>query len=118
MIIKNNSKLDYETIGKVIDNFYVEAFKKIKDITPGKKYTLTFQVGYAFEYLLTIQFLKNDTKFIFDYIRDVPEKEQPKNKNKIDYKTKALAKTSQKLVEETKAKIKKAEEKNKKEHEK
>lgn len=109
ILVNKTNDLDYETIGRALDNFFIDVDAKIPGKEPGDTFHCTFMVGYAMEYAMDVRYMKKDTEYTFTKIRDIPEDEQKQKRFRkpIDNKTKALAKASAKLVEETKAKMKK-----------
>lgn len=109
ILINNTKDLDYETIGRALDNFFIDVDAKIPSKEPGSTFHCTFTIGYAMEYAIDVRYLKKDTEYTFTKIRDIPEEEQKKKayRKPIDNKTKAMAKASAKLVEETRERMKK-----------
>lgn len=93
---EGKAPVDYEMIGKVLDNFILQAQIEKVDLTePGVRY-FTFCVGRSYEYYIGVETKKNHYNVLVEYIRDITGKD----KNKISRK--AMPK-EQLLIDKAKA---------------
>lgn len=79
---EGKAPVDYEMVGKVLDNFVLQAQIEEVDLTePGVRY-FTFCVGRSYEYYIGIETKKNHYNVLVEYIRDITGKD----KNKVSRK--------------------------------
>ena len=93
---EGKAPVDYEMVGKVLDNFLLQAeIENVNLEEPGVRY-FKFCVGRSYEYYIGIETRKNHYNVLVEYIRDITGKD----KNKVSRK--AMPK-EQLLIDKAKA---------------
>ena len=97
---EGKAPVDYEMVGKVLDNFLLQAeIEGVNLEEPGVRW-LNFCVGRSYEYYMGIETLKNQYNIRVEFIRDI----KGKDKNKISRK---LMPKEQRAIDEAKAEYEK-----------
>ena len=79
-IVPDDKKLDFEMMGKILDNILIVAEEDKKPLTEGKDYTIEFSVGNKEKYKANIHVFKKYVQFTILYDRELTKQEIAKGK--------------------------------------
>ena len=71
----DDKKLDFEMMGRVLDNILIVAEQDKKPLTEGKDYTIEFDAARKAKYSANIHVFKKYIQFTVTYVRDLTKKE-------------------------------------------
>lgn len=107
----DDKKLDFEMMGKILDNILIVAEKDKKPLTEGKDYTIEFEVGHKEKYKANLHVFKKYVQFTIFYERELTKLEArnstkradaPKVKKEIE---EIMKKSKQEVIEDAKKKM-------------
>lgn len=107
----DDKRLDFEMMGKILDNILIVAEKDKKPLTEGKDYTIEFEVGHKEKYKANIHVFKKYVQFTILYDRELTKLEArnstkradaPKVKKEIE---EIMKKSKQEVIEDAKKKM-------------
>lgn len=76
----DDKKLDFEMMGKILDNILIVAEQDKKPLTEGKDYTIEFSVGNKEMYKANLHVFKKYIQFTILYERELTKQEVAKGK--------------------------------------
>lgn len=76
----DNKRLDFEMMGRILDNILIVAEQDKKPLTEGKDYTIEFSVGNKEMYKANIHVFKKYIQFTILYERELTKQEVAKGK--------------------------------------
>lgn len=80
----DDKKLDFEMMGRILDNILIVAEKDKKPLTEGKDYTIEFEVGHKEKYKANIHVFKKYVQFTVLYDRELTKLEVRNSKNRAE----------------------------------
>ena len=107
----DDKRLDFEMMGKILDNILIVAEKDKKPLTEGKDYTIEFEVGHKEKYKANLHVFKKYIQFTILYDRELTKLEArnstkradaPKVKKEIE---EIVKKSKQEVIEDAKKKM-------------
>ena len=108
----DDKRLDFEMMGKVLDNILILAEQDKKPLTEGKDYTIGFDVGNKEKYKANIHVFKKYIQFTVLYERELTKQEAARGKGftsqppKVKKEIEAIVKKSkQEAIEDAKKKM-------------
>lgn len=108
----DDKRLDFEMMGKVLDNILILAEEDKKPLTEGKDYTIGFDVGNKEKYKANLHVFKKYIQFTVIYERELTKQEVAKGKKftsqppKVKKEIEAIVKKSkQEAIEDAKKKM-------------
>lgn len=108
----NDKRLDFEMLGKVLDNILILVEEDKKPLTEGKDYMIGFDVGNKEKYKANLHVFKKYIQFTVIYERELTKQETAKGKKftsqppKVKKEIDAIVKKSkQEAIEDAKKKI-------------
>lgn len=106
----DDKKLDFEMMGRVLDNILIVAEQDNKQLTEGKDYTIEFDAACKAKYTANLHVFKKYIQFTVTYVRDLTKlesrnskmrKDPPKVKKEIDAIVKKSKEDAIKRAKET-----------------
>ena len=80
----DDKKLDFEMMGKILDNILIVAEQDKKSLTEGKDYTIEFEVGHKEKYKANLHVFKKYIQFTILYDRELTKLEARNSKNRAE----------------------------------
>lgn len=80
----DDKKLDFEMMGKILDNILILAEQDKKPLTEGKDYTIEFEVGHKEKYKANLHVFKKYVQFTILYDRELTKLEARNSKNRAE----------------------------------
>lgn len=104
--------LDFEMMGKILDNILIVADKDKKPMSEGRDYSIEFEVGHMNKYTAHIHVYKQYIQFKVSHVSELTKKEQRiskmrKQAPKVERELNKLASDAKKKMEEAKKSDKK-----------
>lgn len=80
----DDKKLDFEMMGKILDNILIVAEQDKKPLTEGKDYTIEFEVGHKEKYKANLHVFKKYIQFTILYDRELTKLEARNSTKRAD----------------------------------